>query len=180
MTLIELLVAMTVMTVAVTMLTSMVVHTTRQRGINRENMIASNAARVQVELMRNESFQDVFALYNAEQGDDPLGAGTAPGHRFEVYGLTPLPDSADGRVGEVFFPVGPGAEDAVTLLREDVVDKRLGMPRDLNGDDIVDEGGHGEDYVVLPVRVRVEWRGDFGPRKLDLYTQLTQFKVEEH
>ena len=225
MTIIELLVVMAVMTVAVTMFTSMVVHTARQRGINRENAIASNAARTQVELMRNEPFRDIFALYNEEPDDDPGGAGTAPGNRFEVFGLTPLPNTPDDMVGQVFFPViveveesdppkwgdvgesfgeisggmglgggpsggsaqflggggggGAGGKEEYYLLREDYVDKRMGMPRDLNGDSLIDSYDHSGDYILLPVHISIEWRGDFGPRRFDLYTQIAQFTREE-
>ncbi|MEM7309307.1 MAG: type II secretion system protein [Planctomycetota bacterium] len=238
MTFIELLVVMSVMTVAVTMFVSMVVHTSRQRGINRENAIAANAARTVVELMRNEEFRDIYPLYNEDPDDDPGGAGTAPGHRFEVPGLTPLPGWPDDLVGTVRFPVlvqqklkvkaawgdaqdsdvqvidgalvggegfamgggptggapqlagggggnagggvgGGGGIATNYFLREDFVDTRMGMPRDLNGDSIVDDYDHAEDYTLLPIHVEIEWRGDFGPRRFDLYTQIAQFQQEE-
>ena len=193
---------MAVMTVAVSMFTSMVIATARQRGVNRENAIASNAARVMVELMRNEEFADVYALYNEDPDDDPSGAGTAPGHRFAVEGLTPLDSSPDGLIGEIEFPEvyvevevteegtggtgggGPqkmmgGAAPStewVWQLREDYQDTRLGMPRDLNGDSMVDDQDHQGDYVILPVHVQLRWRGRFGERVLDLYTQIAAFK----
>lgn len=232
MTFLELLVVMVVMTVAVTMFTSMVVHTSRQRGINRENAIAANAARTKVELMRNEDFRDIFAMFNGDPDDDPKGSGTAPGNLFEVPGLTLLEDDEDGFAGEVIMPViirqtksddsswgsttldttdvketvesvlsfaglsgggqllglggggggGEGGEGGgITTyhcLREDYIDARLGMPRDLNGDSLIDDLDHADDYIVLPVHVQIRWRGDFGPRVYDLYTQIALFASE--
>ena len=53
------------------------------------------------------------------------------------------------------------------------------MPRDLNGDSLIDDLNHASDYIVLPVHVQIRWRGSFGPRKYDLYTQIAMFpKVE--
>jgi len=244
MTFLELLVVMAIMAVAVTMLTSMVVHTSRQRAINRENAIAANAARTKVELMRNEDFRDIYALFNADPADDPGGAGTAPGDAFDVPGLTPLDTDPDGLAGEVFLPVivesvakdtsdwgattldttkvlidgtvktltkltglsgggqllggglgggggggllggggeneGGGGSGTFYTLREDYVDAKLGMPRDLNGDSLIDDLDHSGDYVVLPVHVQIRWRGNFGPRVYDLYTQIALYaKVEE-
>ena len=242
-TLLELIVVMAVLTVAVTMFTSMVVHTTRQRGINRENAIASNAARTIIERMRNEDFREVFALYNPDPSDDPGGAGTAPGNLFAVIGLTPLAQDLDGFAGEIHLPViateeekppstwgsttldllslgggllggvvgelgggsggsggsgggggllgglglgggsgGGGSGGAAGIhypLREDCIDARLGLPRDLNGDSLVDDCDHSEDYIILPVRVEVSWRGRFGARSFSLYTQIAAFAKEE-
>ena len=64
------------------------------------------------------------------------------------------------------------------FLREDYVDERMGMPRDLNGDSLIDELDHADDYTVLPVHVEIEWRGTFGPRRLDLYTQIALLSKE--
>jgi prepilin-type N-terminal cleavage/methylation domain-containing protein len=221
-TLLELIVVMAVMTVAVSMFTSMVVHTARQRGLNRENAIASNAARTMLEWMRNEDFHEIFARFNADPNDDPAGPGTAPGSTFDVPGLTPLADDLDQLVGEIHMPViveeeskppatwgtttldiadvvggsglgglggmggggfgggggGGGGGGTFFTLREDFVDKALGMPRDLNGDSLVDDCDHASDYVILPVHVSLEWRGDFGPRRFDLYTQIAIFAKE--
>jgi hypothetical protein len=62
-------------------------------------------------------------------------------------------------------------------LREDVVDARLGMPegepRDLNlngefDDDVTN------DYVLLPVRLILEWVGAGGERSYELDLVLVQ------
>ncbi len=209
-TIVELMVVFSVMLVAVSIFYQMVLSTKRLRILNHENAVAIEAARAVVERMRNEDFEQVFALYNADPTDDPAGPGTAPGHRFPVESLDPLPAAADGCVGEVELPAelvepppaggggagpqigglvggalgggggGAGLGGAAAVpewqVREDFVDARLGMPRDLNGDSVIDQLDHSQDYLILPVRVRMRWQGVFGERTLDLYTMVGEFR----
>ena len=194
-TLIELMVVMSVMLVAVSIFYQMVVSTKRLRTVNHENAVAIEAARAMIERMRNEDFEFVYSLYNEDPTDDPGVPGSAPGYRFAVSGLEPLATSADGLIGEIQFPVQEvaagggglggvqrqgliGGAQAITelQLREDFVDENLGMPRDLNGDSMIDDQDHAEDYLILPVRVRLEWEGVFGERTLDLYTMIGEFR----
>jgi len=84
--------------------------------------------------------------------------------------------------GGVAFP-GP-AESERWWLREDFEDKSLGMPRDLSGDYLIDDEDHGEDYVRLPVCVRVTWQGPSGPRVFEVHSILADYmhrdkKLEE-
>lgn len=171
----EAVLALAVMTVAVSLFSSMVVTTSRTRVTNHEYPVASEAVRVLLEQMRNQDFTRVFALYNADPTDDPGGAASAPGNRFAIAGLQPLDESPDGFVGEILFPTLPGV-DGMSDLREDMVDARLGMPRDLNGDSIVDGLDHASDYRLLPIRVTVDWRGKYGERRLQFQTMLAEFR----
>ncbi len=175
MTLLETVLALAVMTVAVSMFSSMVVATSRQRVTNHEYPVASEAVRVTLERMRNRSFEEVFALYNADPTDDPDGPGTGPGHRFAVTGLAPLDDAPGGFVGEIVFPALADGLGGIAL-REDTVDALLGMPRDLNGDSLVDDLDHAADYTLLPVRVVVRWKGKFGSRRLQFHSMLAEFR----
>ncbi|MEO0649457.1 MAG: hypothetical protein AAFZ65_02115 [Planctomycetota bacterium] len=61
-------------------------------------------------------------------------------------------------------------------LREDLTDARLGLPRDLNGDSIIDSSDHGSDYFLLPLEVTVQWRGRTGDRTLRRVTMLCELK----
>ena len=61
-----------------------------------------------------------------------------------------------------------------SALREDSADESLGMPRDLDGDKLVDSANHAADYVVLPVRVCIEWKGATGDMSLDLYNEFVK------
>jgi hypothetical protein len=98
--------------------------------------------------------------------------GPAPGPDFAVPGLDPLADDLDGRVGKIVLPeldTGSGVE-----LREDLDMPELGMPRDLNGDGIVDSADHSGDYRVLPVLLRLDWSGRSGNRHTVVRTILAK------
>jgi hypothetical protein len=172
----ELVVVMAVMLVAISVFSSTVVSTARQRNINRENAIAADAARTAIELMRNEEFDEMYARFNRDPLDDPEGPGTAPGQLFAVPGLNLLPGSPGGMGGRIELPVvdvsGMGGPFE---LREDFVDAEMGMPRDLSGDSVVDSADHSSDYVLLPVRVIVEWQGVTGRRRFQMFTLLVEF-----
>lgn len=198
-TLIELMVVMSVMLVAVSIFYQMVISTNRLRVLNHENAVAIEAARAVVEQLRNEEFDEVWALYNPDPSDDPGGAGSAPGHRFVVADLDPLESALDGCIGEIVFPSelveigggagvgkiggalpGLGGVGGISIsqwqLREDFVDDELGMPRDLDGDSVIDNGNHARNYLILPVRIRLQWQGVFGPRTMDLHTMIGEFR----
>lgn len=123
---------------------------------HRETALATDAARQIMETLQATDLSTVFAINNGVVADDPAGAVVRLG-AFAVPGLTPAPGDADGLCGEILFPeiIGAGASQ----LREDVEDRLLNMPRDLNGDGVVDALDHSGDYMILPVIVRVTWRG---------------------
>jgi hypothetical protein len=120
-----------------------------------------------LEQMRGAEFRQVFARFNETNADDPGGV-VSPGAGFAVAGLDAREGDPDGLVGRIQFPVPAGAPGS---LREDLVDAQFGFPRDLNGNGI-DVQEHAADYEVLPVRVRVEWRGRSGNRLVELQTIL--------
>ncbi|NOT31846.1 MAG: hypothetical protein HOP15_15480 [Planctomycetes bacterium] len=190
--LVEILVALSVLVVAAGIFCQTLLSTTRMRHVNRENSLAADGARVILERMRNELFLEIYRDYNEDPADDPGGKGTGPGHLFDVPGLEPLDGAPGGKVGRVTFPtmtvqvspsgggkLGLGAPVTQWHLREDFVDEHLGMPRDLNGDNVVDTANHASDYLLLPVSVRLEWKSGSGGRKFELVTQLGDFRLEE-
>jgi prepilin-type N-terminal cleavage/methylation domain-containing protein len=171
-TLIEMLMVVTVLTVAMSMLVRTLVSAAKLEPVLDENETAAEAARSQIEAMRNHPFAEVFARYDDDILDDPGGPGSAPGSRFHVPELEPL--APGGFVGHVEFPTIEGQ------LREDVNDDSLTMPRDLNGDGVVDSLNHAGDRILLPVKVVVEWKpagSQTGPgarRKLVFYTMFSE------
>ncbi len=175
MTLIELVLVLGILALAFGMLASTLMANSRQRSINRDSALAAEAARGVFEEMMNADFDVIFALYNSDPSDDPGGAGSAPGSRFDVPGLSPLPNSPDGMEGLVVVPQLKVAADE-WALREDFVDDEMGMPRDLNGDSIIDALDHRRDYLLLPVRVELEWQGRFGPRKMSVSVMLADVR----
>lgn len=161
-TLIELMVVLAILTVALSMFSRTLVTSSQLDPLNRETVIAGEAARSKLEEIRNNRFDEIYALFNDDPADDPDGAGTGPGSEFLVDFLEPV--AGRNFVGKVSFPEVNG------VLREDVQDSMLGMPRDLNADGAVDADSRTGDYVVLPVRVRIEWDGVGGTRHLEMYT----------
>lgn len=160
--LVELMVVFTIITIALSMFSQTLTSASRLDPVSRETALASEAARNVIETMRGKPFRDVFALYNADGADDPAGAGTAPGATFDVVGLSPL--TAEGSVGTIQFCDSQGALLETAELPE------FGLPRDLNGDGMVDEEDHVADCIILPFKVTIEWLGKNGPRKLELFT----------
>ena len=170
-TFVELAVVMTILLTALLIFSSTVSGVAKQRSVNRETGLAVAAARNLLETMRSEDFATTYKRYNADPSDDPDGAGTAPGNRFAVAGLDEAPDSPDGLEGEVIFPTTVDGTGKLQL-REDVELRALGMPRDLSGDGRIDDQDHGGSYFILPVQVRLRWKGATGVRQYELSTQL--------
>lgn len=156
----------------------------------RDRLAAASFARQVMEEVRRSDFTEVFASYNGDPTDDPRGAGTAPGDQFtskelgrllgsateEIGGLlghTPLPTVdpnavPDSTVAVVFPTDGTGLQ-----IREDIIDPALGMPRDLNGDGLIDAANHAGDALFLPVQVQVVYQTGRGPKQVTLHTVLT-------
>ena len=166
----EVMIAMVIMTVCVYLLSSTITATIMHSDSARETVIACRAAGNLLERMRHEPFEDLFALYNAAPADDPGGVGTAPGRNFDVPELTSLPTDADGLVGEVILPA------AGLNLFEDLQIPEFDLPRDLNGDIVVDAADHSGDYVILPVKVRLQWIGKAGRRNFEMYTSFVELE----
>lgn len=170
MTMVEVMVAIVILTVSVYMLSSTVTAAIGHSSVKRERSLAVDAAMNLLERMRSEPFEELFARYNSYPSDDPGGTGTAPGRHFAVFGLDAQEGDLDGFVGEVLLPefeVGTTYE-----LREDTPLTELSLPRDLNGDLIIDDKDHTDDYIVLPITVRIAWKGKSGKRQFEMATMF--------
>jgi prepilin-type N-terminal cleavage/methylation domain-containing protein len=166
--LLEILITVAIFGIAMAGLTSSQLAAIALSRTNREVSAATDAAQGVLEALRDEDdFASVFSRWNGTTGDDP-GVGASPGNAFDVRGLEPLANDPDGRVGEVVFP-----GDGIALL-EDGNDRLLGMPRDLNRDEGVDGVDHKGDYHILPVLVRVRWRGPGGAQQVLLVGTLAE------
>jgi len=170
-TLVELLLAAAVLVVAVYAISRAIVSGAALIQDNHETAVAHQAARRAMGALQAAEFLEIFQSYNADPADDPGGPGTQPGNTFAVPGLDPRDDDPDGFVGEVIFP--SFSPDGVSFeLREDLDDPVLGMPRDLNGDGDVDALDHADDYLVLPVTLRLSWKGVSGERTYEVSSLL--------
>ena len=172
-TLIEVMLAVSVMSIALTSFIVGILSSSVATETSHEATIAQEAVRRMVETLQAADFTEVYALFNANGADDPDGAGTAPGNGFVVDGLQVLSGDADGLAGEIRFPTAD--KGGVLVLREDLVSTVFGTPRDLSGDGVVDDEDHSGDYQLLPVWVRVQWTGKSGPGKYETRTQLANY-----
>jgi hypothetical protein len=168
---VELMLALSIMTVCTFMLSQTIVSTIGQTPAKRERTTAIDAARNILEDMRKEPFSRIFALYNSNPADDPGGPGTAPGPNFQVPELVAQDGDPDGFVGEIILP-GPGP-----ALSEETALEDLGLPRDLNGDSIVDDQDHSGDYQVLPVMIRIDWQGRAGERTFEMHALFANLSI---
>ena len=173
--LLELVVALPIMALAFGLFLGSTSAAKELRQVQRENTAVIEEARIVLERMRNEDWSELWALYNATPGDDPGGAGTAPGNRFSIAGLAPPGGAVGDPVGQVFLPAFKHPSLG-WQLREDRADTLLGLPRDLSGDEEVDTYNHAGDYTVLPVVVKIEWQGAYGPRELTVHTVMTEYR----
>jgi prepilin-type N-terminal cleavage/methylation domain-containing protein len=165
--LVEVVLVLAILSVASAIYAQTVASSRRLDPIATETGIAAEAARIAIERIHAIPVEFVLATFDDDPSNDPAGAGTAPGSRFTVEGLAP--GALGTPVGHIEFPWDG------TRLAEDITDAMFGMPRDLNGDNAVDAQDHRDDWVVLPVRIRLEWAprgGSSRLRNLEMYTML--------
>src|SRR5690349_257058 len=133
-TLLECSIALVVLAVGVLGATLALTTSLSVGGANAEDNLAINAARQKIAEIQSNSFPRAFSDFS-----DPKAS------TFEVPGL---PKGS----GKISFP-GNG-----TTLLEQFVDAKWGMPRDLNGDGVLDSADHSTNYTLLPVKITIEWR----------------------
>ncbi len=162
---------------------------------NQESAQALRAARCFIEGMQvgDVPFETLFVAYardtrTAEVAEETQSTGGAGGllgglvkkatgtlsrttepllsREFAVPELTPALDAVNASIGELRFPTADGPEGPE--LREDVAG------RDLNADGVIDTEDHSHDYVILPVTVRIEWKGARGARHVELNSLLVR------
>jgi type II secretory pathway pseudopilin PulG len=167
-TLLEITVAFGIIIIALLGIMSALIQAMRTDEATAEQVRAMNACRSTIEQMKQVAFAEIYARFNSNPADDPGGAGTAAGKNFAVQGLRPLAGDADGLPGEIFFPELAGA------VCETVVDTRLGMPaaKDLNGDNDAIDVNVSTTYIILPVRIVIDWQGARGPAHFEMTTYL--------
>jgi type II secretory pathway pseudopilin PulG len=160
-TLFEVLIGATILALGLIGLVVTLLNSRNLGRSNEETARAAEALRLVVERMEGVNSADLFRIFNAETTDDPGAAGSAPGSAFAL-----TMESGEYFV-EIEFPCVAGAPG---VLREDVEDAEMGMPRDLNMDGAVDSASHSTGYVQLPARIRVTWGGVNGTRSMELCT----------
>jgi hypothetical protein len=164
--LVDVCIAIAILAIALGTLVGSVFWALRLEEANEETALASQALRSMVDRMNAMPFGDIYAAYNADPDDDP---DPLVDHLAELAAEARLL-GLGGKAGPVLAVSFPG--DDVGELREDVVDPRLGMPRDLDGDGGWDDADHSSDYTLLPATLRLEWEGPSGLRTLEMAALL--------
>lgn len=170
--LLEVSIAGSVMLMGVLMFSQTVVGGIGSQREVRERSVALGALESTIERLRSEPFDSLFTRYNRTPADDPGGAGSGPGPHFAIAGLDAASDDEDGLPGEVLFPVSEVVGEA-GLLREDLPSARFGLPYDLDHDGNISADSVAQTYQLLPVIVRVRWRGEKGPQQVEVATWLS-------
>ncbi len=170
MTLIEIIIGLAVVVIAILGIMSALVSASRVDEATAEQVRALNGCKTMIETMRQVPFAEVWARFNSNPADDPGGAGTAPGSNFAITGLRAQPGDGDGMPGQIIFPETGGN------LSETAIDARLGMPvaKDLNGDNDAVDVNVNTTYLILPVRVVVDWQSASGRYHMEITTFLFQ------
>ena len=153
--LVELLIALTVLTISANGLASFFTAVPRMMDEAQRKRTVMDEAMGMYEELRGQEFESLFVRYNESALDDPA-LGDAPGNQRILTETARSLGSGPGRPASIslFFPAPASSP---MELREDTVDPNLGMPRDLNGDGVIDGLNHASDYVILPVRIEVKW-----------------------
>lgn len=152
MSLIEVILAMAIITIAILGILGSFSSNIVVVENNQEMSLAINAGRAKMETLQDYSnFSLIFANHSGVNAS------------FDVTGLRPVAGAPNGKPGQIIFPGTGGA------LLENVTNTTLGMPRDLNGDGVVDGSNHAADYKILPVTVKIEWKGVNGPQNYQLH-----------
>jgi len=169
-TLIEMMVSFSALLIVLLGFSRMILSARMASRTSHEATLAKEAARAMLETLRGERLDQVYFRYNGNANDDPGLAGSAPGAGFAVPGLDAPPGDADGLPGLILFPEMGGQ------LREDLVLPQLfGSIDDLDGDGNTDSANHADDYHILPVVVRVEWRSSGGTGRIEFRSVLARY-----
>ena len=169
MTLLEIIIGLAVVVIGLLGVMAALVNAARMDQNTADQVRAMNACRTIIETMKQENFAELWRRYNANGADDPLGANTAPGPNFAVTGLRAQAGDGDGMPGQIIFPTSSTGN-----LSETFLDARIGMAvaKDLNGDGDVVDTNVNTTYMILPVRVVVDWRTPSGPYHMEVTTFL--------
>lgn len=157
-TLIELAVATSILMIGIVSVLSASSQMHSLRQSNRERTLAQNAVRSTAERMHAAAhgFSSDPGTW-AERLLSAYAEGGTLGTTFAVEGLTLVDDDeAVGRI-EIFSDETDGSAE---------LGSELGMPRDLNGDGDHDDTDVSSGARLLPVVLRLRWRGENGVHQL--------------
>ncbi len=152
-TLLEVIIAMTVFMILLSALTSTILGAHLLRRTEQHRQLAESAIHSMGEDIRGTAIVSL-------QGSDPWAASIVSafdGRTFDVNGLTPIEGA-----------VSTGTIQIVTdeTITDVEIGSDLGLPRDLDDDGSADNADAVDTAVLLPVVLRVDWRGPKGDRSI--------------
>ncbi len=169
--LLEVLLSLSILTISAVGLAGFIDSASQARRSAQSNRVARDQLGIGHERLSGLPFEEVFARYNGTTADDP-GSGNSPGSEIAIstnsFGWT-----SGAGAPPVLIAEFPATSAAPGVLREDLILPKLGMPRDLNLDGVIDSADHSADYQALPVLLTVRWfeRGEM--RQLERLYLLT-------
>jgi len=152
--------AMAMIAVALMALMSSVVSSMTLIEINRQEAIALSAARTKISEIEAYDFDNVFADYKS-------GAKST----FSIAGISNPPTQ---QVGRVVFPTNGSANLDETL--SDASFSGLNFPRDLNLDGDSSDTNVNASFVILPIKVRIQWESVQGLRTIEYKFIISKLK----
>jgi hypothetical protein len=164
--LVDLCVALVILAVAVSSLVGATFSALRLDRVNESRAAASQALRSVVEDMKALELTLVYPAFNTSPDDDP---DPDYDYRSKLDLSTKLPHGmfVATPVAEILLPENPQGQ-----LREDLDEPLLGMPRDLDGDGLIDAEDHSADYELLPVLLKLQWESPTGLQTVQVATVL--------
>ena len=157
-TVLEMAITMSVLMVALYALTSTVWRLHDLSSANKERRLAEDALR-----SISEEIRSISAAAKAEPASwartlsGAFGPGGRPGERFDVRELCPRPEAQS--VGSVWIVTDE-------TLTDEAIGFELGLPRDLDGDGSATNTDVSATATVLPVVLRLRWKGASGEREI--------------
>jgi hypothetical protein len=153
-TLIEVMIAMCVLTVGIMGAMSALMSISTLETANHDDLIAINIARQKLSEIEAQPFDTLFFFYG-------------PNGSQSTFPVSPLGDG----VGMIVFPT-----NAAGNLDETITDVSMGMPADLDGDGNASNTNVSTTYKLLPMRITIMWNRSVGIRTLNLNTMLAKTK----
>jgi len=154
MTLVEVMIALSILAIGIMSVMSALISITALENNNHSEIIAVNVARQKLVEIQTAPFGSAFALFG-------------PGSSAATFSV----DQLQGGRGRIIFPVNASGK-----LDETVVDANLGMPQDLNGNNLSTDTDVTGSYTVLPVRIHLQWVSTSSLGELNLNTMLAKLK----
>ena len=150
-TLLEATVSLTILAVALLTLWGTMLSGTRTIAAAEERKLALNAAQGKLEELKSHSLAQLIASY---------GPSGSEGDTFLVEAIDDDADQAQGQI--IFYTDETDTENG----------EGLGFPMDLNGDGDAMDTDVSTGFNLLPVKIRVTWKGALGTQFVDVNSLL--------